>query len=219
MITFTEPVSGLEASDLLVDETPAASVSSADQVTFTFGFAQPSFGPVTIRWATNHGIRDVEVPANPFDPTRFGGQWDYTLIDPIPTVVLTSPADNSAFQAPAGIVVRATATDNDGTILRVEFYQGNAKLGESTTVPTFGWSNARGEYVPRPPSTIPALPPVGARECPVITGFQPFVARAVSPVRLLHQRGRALAHGCRLGCGGALRTHPLSDVEHRGWHE
>jgi hypothetical protein len=100
---------------------------------------------------TNHGIHDVEVPANPFDPTRFGGQWDYTLIDPIPTVVLTSPADNAAFQAPAGIVVRATATDNDGTIQRVEFYQGNAKLGESTTAPyTFGWSNViEGEYILR----------------------------------------------------------------------
>lgn len=133
-MTFTEAVSGVEASDLLVSGSPASAVSSADNITYNFTFPQPAFGSIAIRWSTNHGIVDVEA-GNAFDPTRFGGQWNYTLIDPVPSITLTSPTNNTFFLPPARITLRATASDNDGTVALVEFYGNEGKLSEGTNAP------------------------------------------------------------------------------------
>ncbi|HEY2953441.1 MAG TPA: Ig-like domain-containing protein [Verrucomicrobiae bacterium] len=135
VVIFTEPVTGVDASDLLISGTPASGVASSDNIAYVFSFAQPPFGTVAIRWATNHGITDVEVPPNSFDPTRFGGQWNYTLIDPVPSVTLTSPPNNTFLLPPATATLRATATDNDGSIALVAFYNGANKLGEATNAP------------------------------------------------------------------------------------
>jgi len=134
-MTFTEPVTGVDASDLLVSGTPASSVNSADGITYTFSFPQPAFGTVTIRWAANHNITDIEAQPAPFDPTRFGGQWNYTLINPVPSVSVTSPTNNAYVLAPANVPLRATASDNDGTVSLVEFYQNGGKVGEAPTTP------------------------------------------------------------------------------------
>ncbi|MDI1248189.1 MAG: Ig-like domain-containing protein [Lacunisphaera sp.] len=52
-----------------------------------------------------------------------------------PTVALTAPVAGSSFPAPAGFTLAATAADSDGTVARVEFFQGETKLGEDTTAP------------------------------------------------------------------------------------
>lgn len=55
---------------------------------------------------------------------------------------LTSPANNATFNAPASIVMNATASDSDGTIARVSFYEGTNLLGQDTSAPySFTWSN------------------------------------------------------------------------------
>ena len=142
VVTFTEPVTGVEAADLLVNATPASAVSSGDGIAYTFTFPQPAFGPVAIRWAANHGITDLGEPPNGFDPSRFGGQWSYTLVDPVPSVALTSPANNAYFLTPTDVTLRAAASDNDGTIASVEFFEGSHKLGEATNSPyVLTWSN------------------------------------------------------------------------------
>lgn len=59
-----------------------------------------------------------------------------------PAVVITSPANNAVFTAPATIVINADATDNDGSVSKVEFFQGTTKLGEDLTSPySFTWNN------------------------------------------------------------------------------
>jgi Zn-dependent metalloprotease len=59
-----------------------------------------------------------------------------------PTVQLTSPTTGQQFTAPASIVLQATASDPDGRVARVEFYNGSTRLGEDTTAPySFTWSN------------------------------------------------------------------------------
>jgi YD repeat-containing protein len=65
-----------------------------------------------------------------------------------PAVTLTSPANNAAFAFPASITISADASDSDGTISKVEFFQGSTKLGETTTSPySFLWNNpALGAY-------------------------------------------------------------------------
>jgi galactose oxidase-like protein/Big-like domain-containing protein len=58
-----------------------------------------------------------------------------------PTVTLTQPADGASFTAPATISLSATASDTDGTVSKVEFFNGVTKLGEDTTAPFgFTWS-------------------------------------------------------------------------------
>jgi len=58
-----------------------------------------------------------------------------------PTVTLTQPADGASFTAPATISLSATASDTDGTVTKVEFFNGVTKLGEDTTAPFgFTWS-------------------------------------------------------------------------------
>ncbi|WP_188557579.1 Ig-like domain-containing protein [Hymenobacter glacieicola] len=60
-----------------------------------------------------------------------------------PTVSLTSPAASASFTAPATITLTATAADTDGTITKVEFYQGTTLLGTSTASPySFTWTGA-----------------------------------------------------------------------------
>jgi len=65
-----------------------------------------------------------------------------------PTVTLTAPANNATFIAPATVLITANATDSDGSIAKVEFFNGNTKLGEAITTPyPFSWASvAAGTY-------------------------------------------------------------------------
>lgn len=66
-----------------------------------------------------------------------------------PTISLTIPTNNATFIAGSTITVSATALDSDGTVSKVEFFQGAVKLGEDTTTPySYDWTNvAAGDYV------------------------------------------------------------------------
>lgn len=52
-----------------------------------------------------------------------------------PTVALTGPADGSSFDSHSPPTLAATASDPDGAISKVEFYDGATKLGEDTSAP------------------------------------------------------------------------------------
>ncbi len=69
-------------------------------------------------------------------------------VDNPPTVSITAPAANTSFNAPASITISATAADTDGSVQKVEFFQGGTKLGEADAAPfTFTWNNvAAGNY-------------------------------------------------------------------------
>lgn len=59
-----------------------------------------------------------------------------------PTAQITSPAGGATFTAPANISISATASDSDGTVARVDFFQGTTLLGSDTTAPYgFTWTN------------------------------------------------------------------------------
>ena len=58
-----------------------------------------------------------------------------------PTVTLTQPPNGATFTAPATVNLAATASDADGHVTTVQFYNGATKLGEDMTAPfTFAWS-------------------------------------------------------------------------------
>ncbi|MFL5730847.1 MAG: glycosyl hydrolase family 8 [Cytophagaceae bacterium] len=59
-----------------------------------------------------------------------------------PNVSISSPANNASFTAGSTISISANATDSDGSISKVEFFQGSTLLGTSTASPyTFTWTN------------------------------------------------------------------------------
>lgn len=59
-----------------------------------------------------------------------------------PTVSMTSPADGAVFTAPASMTLRANAADSDGTVTKVEFFQGTTLLCTDTSSPyTCNWLN------------------------------------------------------------------------------
>ncbi len=59
-----------------------------------------------------------------------------------PTTTLTSPASGSTFTSGADFSLTASATDSDGTVTKVEFFEGANKLGEDTTSPySFTWNS------------------------------------------------------------------------------
>ena len=66
-----------------------------------------------------------------------------------PFVSISSPTKNTGYIAPATITIEANATDSDGTIIKVEFYNGQVRLGEVTKAPyLFKWKNVpEGNYL------------------------------------------------------------------------
>ena len=63
-----------------------------------------------------------------------------------PTVSLTAPAAGATFAAPATIRLTASAADTDGTVSKVEFYQGTTLLGQVLTAPyVFNWTGVVGD--------------------------------------------------------------------------
>jgi hypothetical protein len=58
-----------------------------------------------------------------------------------PNVALTQPANGATFAAPAAIGLTATASDTDGGVTKVEFFNSATKLGEDTTAPyAYSWT-------------------------------------------------------------------------------
>ena len=56
----------------------------------------------------------------------------------LPVVLITQPVNGSTYTAPAGITLAATASDPDGTVVNVRFYQGNTLIGTDTATPYEG---------------------------------------------------------------------------------
>jgi chitinase/chitodextrinase len=88
------------------------------------------------------------------NPEQKSGDWDvWKLIGTCggnanPTTSISSPANNATFAAPASITINASAADTDGTISKVDFYNGTTLLGTDTSSPySFAWNNvAAGTY-------------------------------------------------------------------------
>src|SRR5207247_1776431 len=88
-VNFSKPVTGVDASDLLINGVAAASVITSNPSAYRFFFSQPDYGLVSIGWAANHGIKDLDQPPNDFDPFRSGNSWTYTLVDQSAPTILS----------------------------------------------------------------------------------------------------------------------------------
>jgi hypothetical protein len=82
----------------------------------------------------NAGAKAVEK-----DPATQNNEASDTVLvfpDPnqLPSVTLNSPADHALFVGPVDITLEATATDSDGSISKVEFFDSDKSLGFGTSV-------------------------------------------------------------------------------------
>jgi hypothetical protein len=60
-----------------------------------------------------------------------------------PACAIVAPSKNAVFTVPVDITISVSANDPDGSLARVEFYNGDALLGFATSAPFhFVWSNA-----------------------------------------------------------------------------
>ncbi len=95
---------------------------------------------------------DIFKPTGKLRASTYGrGLWESPLdgVNAPPTVTITSPTINENFAAPATISIATNATDADGTVTKVDFYNGSTLIGTSTAAPFgYNWSNvASGNYV------------------------------------------------------------------------
>jgi hypothetical protein len=101
-VDFSEPVAGVDASDLLINGSPATNVTLLAPGQYEFQFPQPPTGTVEVAWAPGHGIQDLASSPNAFAGTG----WSYLLNPnaPVPGVVISEfMADN-----------KKTLNDEDG---------------------------------------------------------------------------------------------------------
>ncbi|MGC8991527.1 MAG: lamin tail domain-containing protein, partial [Verrucomicrobiia bacterium] len=98
-VVFNEPVTGVDARDLRVNDIPATGLAGSGD-TYTFMFPQPAMGIIQISWDMNCGITDLGAPPNQFNPTGVTARWMYELYDPTPPVVavLNPPAGQDVRQ-------------------------------------------------------------------------------------------------------------------------
>ncbi|HYV28660.1 MAG TPA: lamin tail domain-containing protein, partial [Candidatus Eisenbacteria bacterium] len=77
-VTFSEPVLGVDAADLLINGSPASSMTTLGPTQFRFRFPTPANGTATLNWAAEHGIVDLD------NTTFAGGGWSYQLNTNLP---------------------------------------------------------------------------------------------------------------------------------------
>ena len=129
------------------------------------------------------GATTVNLNVNSKEASANQPQLQIATTNSPPTVTLTFPAGGAVFIPPTNLTLTATASDSDGIIKRVEFFQGSSSLGVVTSTPyAITWSNVlSGVYsltaratdnfgavrTSSPPATITVdLPPSVSLTCP-----------------------------------------------------
>ncbi len=125
-IGTTGAYAGYNMTAVGTDFTYTTAIANTTVVSFYFTYQVPSGG-------------ERNSSANPHSYTVGD---NCTGVLSVPTVNITAPLNNSTYLEPANIVVNATATDANGPITKVEFFNGSTLLATSTTAPYgFNWNN------------------------------------------------------------------------------
>lgn len=151
-VTLTGPANN---ANFLVgaNVTISANASDADgtvsKVEFYDGavkLGEDASSPYSFTWAAP-AIGNHSLTAKAYDnlgavTTSSAISISVTANNVVPNVALTSPGQNATFPSGSTITITANATDNDGSISKVEFFNGSTKIGEDLTVPySFAWAS------------------------------------------------------------------------------
>jgi Concanavalin A-like lectin/glucanases superfamily/Bacterial Ig domain len=122
-------------------------IGSATAAPYTFNWANGSTTPASysLSWPNvAPGLYSLTAAATDNDGAAKASSAVSVLVDAMPTVTLTSPANNANFLPGAVIPLIATANSLYSTITSVKFYDNNNTLLQTITVApyTFNWNNA-----------------------------------------------------------------------------
>jgi gliding motility-associated-like protein len=125
---------------------PGGSVAKVEFFSGTTKIGEDLTNPYSFAW-TNVSAGTVILTAKVTDNTNNVATSSQVNIvintNALPTISITSPTDNSVFKKGEPITIVATAADANGTITKVEFFDGTTKLGEDLTSPySFIWNKA-----------------------------------------------------------------------------
>ncbi len=156
-VSITSPVANtsfMAPGSIVINATATDLVSTIAKVDFYSGatyLGTDATAPYSFTWnGVGAGSYSLSAKStNNFGVVTSSASVPVTVAVQAPPVVsLTAPANNALFTAPATVNLAATATQSNGTIAKVEFYNGVTLLGTSFTAPySFGWTNvAAGTY-------------------------------------------------------------------------
>ena len=134
-------------TNTLENDDSASWSGDGTKIVFRSDRERPCCDPTEQVWVMNpDGSSQVDLSNNALDDHC--PSWQHVPANMPPTVSLTSPVNGATFIAPANITLTANASDSDGTVSRVDFYQGATLIGSSTTSPyAISWNNvAAGSY-------------------------------------------------------------------------
>jgi len=101
------------------------------------------------------------------------------IVNAVPTVSLTAPANGTIVNGPTSYTLAANAADSDGSISKVEFYSGATLLATDTSAPySFTWSNIN------PGSFSITAKATDDRGAVVTTAASSFIVNAVPAVTI-----------------------------------
>jgi len=116
----------------------ATKIGQATANPYSFTWSNVAAGTYTITARATDNLGGISVSAALTVKVTQGT----TPVNQVPSVSLTSPTNNANFNAPASIIIAANASDADGTISKVEFYNGTTLLNSDPSAPySFAWTN------------------------------------------------------------------------------
>jgi len=142
LAAFSNATAHVTAKVFQGTETNGAQIQVSRTVELLTDLPLPSLG--------NHRIGYYAVWASIFDPGDRIGYLDNLAgeggvaasSNSPPAVSISNPSGGANFTEPATISIVANATDSDGTVTRVDFFDGATLLGTATNNPfTFTWTN------------------------------------------------------------------------------
>lgn len=145
-ITVSSPATAVTGD--LVTFTATASDVDGTVASVTFSLDNAAIGtvltsPYTMTWTAVAGPHNVRASAvDNLGAIGISPIVNINVVNNIlPSVSITSPANNSSFIAPQTVTITANATDADGTIASVEAFVNNVSIGTYTVGgPTYSWT-------------------------------------------------------------------------------
>jgi RHS repeat-associated protein len=103
---------------------------------------------VTATWTATAGTHTVAASTSDQAASRTSPTITITVVaNQLPSVSLTSPGAGASYAAGESVPMRATASDADGSIARVEFLVDGSVVGQDATSPyAYDWPAANGDH-------------------------------------------------------------------------
>jgi hypothetical protein len=157
-VAITSPTNGATytgAGSITINVTAADSDGTISKVDFYRGttlLGTDTSAPYSYSWASTIGSHSLTAVATDNGGATATSAAVGITVNPAPNVPpavsITLPGNGTIFASPASITINASASDSDGTVTQVDFYQGTTLLFTDTIAPySYTWNGvAAGSY-------------------------------------------------------------------------